>query len=162
MSDNIEAKVSTPLIESEGLSDESEGMIRDSSDEAALQVDERQLTRQALWERKLLDFSLRNNLLNTRFGKRALQLSLSDVAHLEARLQMGESYSIAPKEAAKTSADSEGAATVPVASASGRSLPTPLTPSELKPVLTNLYRGARTALEENGANALFIAIGMLK
>ena len=162
MSDNIEAKVSTPLFESEGLLDESEGLVRDSSDEAALQVDERQLTRQALWERKLLDFSLRNNLLNTRFGKRALLLSLSDVAHLEDRLQMGESYSIAPKEAAKTSADSEGAATVPVASASGHSLPTPLTPSELKPVLTNLYRGARTALEENGANALFIAIGMLK
>ena len=38
----------------------------DMAEEAALQIDERQLTRQALWERKLLDFSLRNNLLNTR------------------------------------------------------------------------------------------------
>ena len=118
----------------------------DTLDESALQVDERQLTRQALWERKLLDFSLRNNLLNTRFGKRALQLAISDVAHLEDRLQMGESYTIVPKEA----------------SAGATSLPTTLTPSELKPVLTNLYRGARTAMEENGANALFIAIGMLR
>ena len=132
------------------------------SDEVALQVDERQLTRQALWERKLLDFSLRNNLLNTRFGKRALQLAISDVAHLEDRLQMGESYTIAPKEATKASSDTEGTATVSVASASGHSLPTTLSPSELKPVLTNLYRGARTAMEENGANALFIAIGMLR
>jgi len=118
----------------------------ESADEAALQVDERQLTRQALWERKLLDFSLRNNLLNVRPGKRALPLAISDVAHLEDRLQMGESYTIASKEAA----------------AAANALPTALTAAELKPVLTNLYRGARTALEENGANALFIAIGLLK
>ncbi len=160
MSDKIDAKVSPPLESSPSLKERGAG--GESSDEAALQVDERQLTRQALWERKLLDFSLRNNLLNVRPGKRALPLAISDVAHLEDRLQMGESYTIAPKEVAKSAADAEGTATVSVASTSGHSLPTALTAAELKPVLTNLYRGARTALEENGANALFIAIGMLK
>ena len=32
----------------------------------------KELTKQQIWERKLLDFSLRNNLLNTRIGKRAV------------------------------------------------------------------------------------------
>ena len=138
--------LSSPILDREGEGGEPEGLGRDSSDEAALQVDERQLTRQALWERKLLDFSLRNNLLNVRPGKRALPLDISDAAHLEDHLQMGESYTIASKEVSPTA----------------NTLPTALTAAELKPILTNLYRGARTALEENGANALFIAIGMLK
>ena len=141
MSDNIEAKVSTPLSTREGLGGE-------SSDEAALQVDERQLTRQALWERKLLDFSLRNNLLNTRFGKRALQLTIPEVGTLEDGMQSGENFTIQPNTE-QTDIQSH-------------KLATRLTVTELKPVLTHLYRGARTALEENGANSLFIAIGMLK
>ena len=141
MSDNIEAKVSTPLSTREGLGGE-------SSDEAALQVDERQLTRQALWERKLLDFSLRNNLLNTRFGKRALQLTIPEVGTLEDAMQSGENFTIQPNTE-QTDIQSH-------------KLATRLTVTELKPVLTHLYRGARTALEENGANSLFIAIGMLK
>ena len=143
-------------------------MTDSAADYAALQVDERQLTRQALWERKLLDFSLRNSLLNTRFGKRALQLDIHDVAHLEDHLQMGDSYTITAKDSTKaksastTSAATDASGAASDASSSGHSIPTTLTASELKPVLTNLYRGARTAMEENGANALFIAIGMLK
>ncbi|MCR5819756.1 MAG: DUF4011 domain-containing protein [Bacteroidaceae bacterium] len=135
-------------------------MTDSSADIAALQVDERQLTRQALWERKLLDFSLRNSLLNTRFGKRALLLDIHDVAHLEDRLQMGDGYSIAPKESSEESNKTTDAA--PGSRNESHILPTTLSLSELKPVVTNLYRGARTAMEENGANALFIAIGMLK
>ncbi|MBR0273684.1 MAG: DUF4011 domain-containing protein [Bacteroidaceae bacterium] len=120
----------------------------ESLDEAALQVDERQLTRQALWERKLLDFSLRNNLLNTRFGKRALQLTIPEVGTLEDAMQSGENFTIQPNTEQTD---------IPL-----HKLATRLTAAELKPVLTHLYRGARTALEENGANSLFIAIGMLK
>ncbi|MBR1800147.1 MAG: DUF4011 domain-containing protein [Bacteroidaceae bacterium] len=120
----------------------------ESLDEAALLVDEQKLTRQALWERKLLDFSLRNNLLNTRLGKRAVQLHVTDISNLEDRLQTGDSFTVQPKSEKEETPQGE--------------LHTDLTPSELKPVLTSLYRGARTALEENGANALFIAVGMLK
>ncbi len=145
----------------------------DIAEEAALQIDERQLTRQALWERKLLDFSLRNTLLNTRLGRRAMQFVAFDVANLEDRLQSGVNYAITPwpekrkkleatdglfhtmQQAAELRGDYD-------TNLSAHKLSTFLTQAEQKPVVTNLYRAARTALEENGANALFIAIGMLK
>ena len=145
----------------------------DAAEEAALQIDERQLTRQALWERKLLDFSLRNNLLNTRLGKRAMQFISFQVEHMEDLLQTGENYTIQPwpeERKLLTAEDgifhsSQQAAPLQEqfqTDIKGHKLSTYLSATELKPVLTNLYRGARTALEENGANSLFIAIGMLR
>ena len=145
----------------------------DAAEEAALQIDERQLTRQALWERKLLDFSLRNNLLNTRLGKRAVQFISFNVAHMEDNLQTGDNYTLQPwpEERKKLEAEDgifhSATQAAPLkeqfeADIKAHKLSTYLSATELKPILTNLYRGARTALEENGANALFIAIGMLK
>lgn len=145
----------------------------DLAEEAALQVDERQLTRQALWERKLLDFSLRNNLLNTRLGKRAVQFISFEVNQMEDLLQTGENYNIQcwPTEEKLVEAQDgifHSATQAAMlheqfeADIKAHKLTTYLSATALKPVLTNLYRGARTALEENGANALFIAIGMLK
>ncbi len=145
----------------------------DAAEEAALQIDERQLTRQALWERKLLDFSLRNNLLNTRFGKRAVQFISFEVNKMEDLLQTGENYNIQPWNPDLKKLEAEdgifhSATQAAVlreqfeANLKSHKLSTYLSATELKPILTNLYRGARTALEENGANSLFIAIGMLK
>ena len=145
----------------------------DTSEEAALQIDERQLTRQALWERKLLDFSLRNNLLNARLGKRAVQFISFGVEHMEDLLQTGDNYTILPwPEERKLLSTEDGIfhssiQAVPLqqqfeTDIKNHKLSTYLSATELKPVLTNLYRGARTALEENGANSLFIAIGLLK
>ena len=145
----------------------------DIAEEAALQIDERQLTRQALWERKLLDFSLRNNLLNTRLGKRAVQFISFETARMEDLLQTGETYTIQtwPEERKKLEAEDgiyhSATQAAPLqqqfeTDIKAHKLSTYLSAAELKPVLTNLYRSARTALEENGANALFIAIGMLK
>ena len=147
-------------------------MILDT-EEAALRIDERQLTREALWERKLLDFSLRNNLLNTRLGKRAVQFVSFEVSHMEDLLQTGENYTIQPwPEERKLLSTEDGIFHSATQAAplqqqfetdiKGRKLSTYLSATELKGVLTNLYRSARTALEENGANSLFIAIGMLR
>ena len=145
----------------------------DAVEEAALQIDERQLTRQALWERKLLDFSLRNNLLNTRLGKRAVQFVSFNVAHIEDMLQTGDNYTVQPWPEDRKKLETDDGIFHSATQAAplqeqfetdikAHKLSTYLSAAELKPVLTNLYRGARTALEENGANALFIAIGMLK
>ena len=145
----------------------------DAVEEAALQIDERQLTRQALWERKLLDFSLRNNLLNTRLGKRAVQFVSFNVAHIEDLLQTGDNYTVQPWPEDRKKLETDDGIFHSATQAAplqeqfetdikAHKLSTYLSAAELKPVLTNLYRGARTALEENGANALFIAIGMLK
>lgn len=43
-----------------------------------------------IWERKLLDLSLRNNLLNMHVGKSAIALSEDDIANVEDRLYNGE------------------------------------------------------------------------
>ena len=145
----------------------------DASEEAALQIDERQLTRQALWERKLLDFSLRNNLLNTRLGKRAVQFISFEVNKMEDLLQTGDNYTVQPWPEDRKKLEAEDGIFHSATQAAplqeqfetdikAHKLSTYLSATELKPILTNLYRGARTALEENGANALFIAIGMLK
>ena len=145
----------------------------DAAEEAALQIDERQLTRQALWERKLLDFSLRNNLLNTRLGKRAVQFISFEVNKMEDLLQTGENYAIQSWPTERKKLDAEDGIYHSATQAAplqqqyednikSHKLSTYLSAAELKPILTNLYRGARTALEENGANSLFIAIGILK
>ena len=162
------------LMENEQLKTENDTLSTvDTVEEAALQIDERQLTRQALWERKLLDFSLRNNLLNTRLGKRAVQFISFEVNRMEDLLQTGENYTIQPwTEERKLLSTEDGIFHSATQAAplqqqfetdiKNHKLSTYLSAAELKPVLTNLYRGARTALEENGANSLFIAIGMLK
>ncbi|MDH6341914.1 hypothetical protein M2480_000577 [Parabacteroides sp. PFB2-12] len=53
-----------------------------------------QVTKQLLWERKLLDLSLRNNLLNTRITKNTLQLILADPDKFEDALALGFSQSL--------------------------------------------------------------------
>ena len=51
-----------------------------------------------LWERKLLDLSLRNNLLNMRLGKNAVVYEHSDIAALEDELDMGKEFVLDQKE----------------------------------------------------------------
>src|SRR5690606_27939203 len=53
-------------------------------------------TKQKVWERKLLDLSLRNNLLNLRITRNMLQLVDIDISHLEDTLSEGKSFSILP------------------------------------------------------------------
>ena len=44
-------------------------------------------TKQMIWERKLLDFTLRNNLLNTRLGRKVVPFITFGIEHLEDHLQ---------------------------------------------------------------------------
>lgn len=53
--------------------------------------------KQTIWERKLLDLSLRNNLLNTRITKNTLQLISVKLAELEDALADGEEFQILEK-----------------------------------------------------------------
>lgn len=52
------------------------------------------LTKQLLWERSLLDLSLRNNLLNIRITKNTLQLIPANLACLEDALAEGDEFRI--------------------------------------------------------------------
>ncbi len=55
-------------------------------------------TKLRLWERKLLDLSLRNNLLNMKLGKNAIRYEHDDVATLEDELDQGKEFVLEQKE----------------------------------------------------------------
>lgn len=131
------------------------------------------ITKQLMWERRLLDLSLRNNLLNIRVTKNTLQLIPTDLAGLEDSLAHGEEFRILYKPS-----DWENPLyhfgiyqSVPVSDPildfvkselTQNRLRSYLTELELSKSLTHLYRASRTSIEENGANTLYLALGLLK
>ena len=52
------------------------------------------VTKMRIWERKLLDFSLRNSLLNFRVTKNTMQLMTADLGKLEDELASGSDFRI--------------------------------------------------------------------
>ncbi|MBR3699130.1 MAG: DUF4011 domain-containing protein [Bacteroidales bacterium] len=131
----------------------------------------RPTTKQMIWERKLLDFSLRNNLLNTRLGRKVVPFISFEIENLEDHLQNGEDYHITPSPGKKIEPnngmyDSKQQAVEYETCVSelirDHKIASYLTPAELENALKYVYRTARTSLEENGANSLFLALGMLK
>lgn len=131
------------------------------------------VTKQMLWERKLLDFSLRNNLINIRMGKRTIPFVSFDIDHLEDYLQKGETYRILPSPfKQKVEADASGiydsskykqqAEELVVKDLEDKKLHTYMTDVELQTQLKYIYRTSRTAMEENGANSLFVVLGVMK
>ena len=71
-----------------------------------------------LWERKLLDLSLRNNLLNMRTGKNAIPFDTFDIGLLEDDLDQGKEFVLEQKElkpiyrAVRTNLEESGANTL--------------------------------------------------
>jgi very-short-patch-repair endonuclease/DNA polymerase III delta prime subunit len=131
------------------------------------------ITRQTIWERKLLDFSLRNNLINTKIGRRVIPFISFDIDHLEDHLQAGENYQILPSPT-KSKIESSlygiydsalyksDLSQLVVNELQNKRIFSYLTDAELQESLKYVYRTSRTALEENGANSLFLALGLLK
>jgi len=124
------------------------------------------------WERKLLDLGLRNSLINLHLSKSIIPILTSSVDELEDALYDGDSFIIHPKpenwknseyrdDFASISNLGEFYEFVSEEFKAGR-VHSSLTENELNTSLKNLYRNARTSFEENGANTLFIAVGLLK
>ena len=131
------------------------------------------ITKQILWERKLLDFSLRNNLINIRVGKRVIPFISFDIDHLEDHLQEGDTYQILPSPTKDRMAPEESGVydsskwktsmeELITSEIKNKKLYSYLTETELQNTLKFIYRTSRTAMEENGANSLFVAVGLLK
>ncbi|WP_373809503.1 DUF4011 domain-containing protein [Porphyromonas loveana] len=134
---------------------------------------EKELTKQDIWERKLLDISLRNNLINIRSGRRALALISRNIPLLEDLIFSGNKFSIYPAPSEGCTKPNEygiyDSSTNPdlVTAAvdtglRNNTLYSYLDDNELQQTLKELYRKSRVAIEENGANSLFLAIGILK
>jgi len=131
------------------------------------------VTKQLLWERKLLDLSLRNNLLNIRITKNTLQLISANLDLFEDALADGDEFRIMHKPTDwdnplfnfglyQSVAESDPITDLIKSELAQKRLRSYLTENELNKSLTLLYRSSRTALEENGANTLYVALGLLK
>ncbi|WP_110648457.1 DUF3320 domain-containing protein [Salinicola peritrichatus] len=124
----------------------------------------------ARWQRKLLDLSLRNRLLNFKDTKQTLPLLCPDVSSLEDRLAEGEKFKVLPladEDPAgrrDLSANERAAVFQDVArDAFARSqLATPLSGREASNRLLELYRRSRSDMQEGGTNTLFLAAGFLR
>jgi very-short-patch-repair endonuclease len=125
------------------------------------------------WQRKLLDLSLRNRLLNFKPTKRSVTLRCPNPEQLEDKLADGHKIQIASSpammdEAGGRSAElhqrerNEDAEAAYATDALARNeVIADLAPQELDRRLVELYRAARSSLQENGANTLFLAFGFL-
>ena len=122
------------------------------------------------WQRKLLDLSLRNRLLNYRNSKQTLPFRCPDVAQLEDALAAGQTFrglslkdadpvgdrTLSPEDVARIEED------VARDAFERGQIPVPLTRQDMNSRLVTLFRRAKSDLQEGGTNTLFLAAGFLR
>lgn len=121
------------------------------------------------WERKLLDLGLRNTLINLRVSKTQLPILNHSLDALENALASGKEFRILPKPGELSLAEfsfeelnEAGRLEVVQAEFENQRLRSMYTEAELNKSIKGLYRTAKAALEENGANTLYLALGLLR
>ena len=123
------------------------------------------------WQRKLLDLSARNPLLNHRGTRTSLNILCADPALLEDKLANGARIDIRPLPR-PTAAEGEASAgsQLPHEALGAEYLRAQLDESrvladlpedELRKRTVETYRKSQTALQEGGANTLYLALGFL-
>ena len=131
-----------------------------------------QLTKRSNWERKLLDLSLRNLLINMRMTKSIVPLLASDVSILEDALSDGEEFQVMPRPA-EMGLPKDGVYIEMLSNlgtfedyinleSKHHRLHSLYNEKELNSSLTKIYRSAKTSMEENGASTLYLALGLLR
>lgn len=124
------------------------------------------------WKRKLLDLSMRNPLLNFRITAKVVPLLVPDVATLEDGLASGKSFHIAPKPDLLDPGSPRDLSFE--RDRSGRDIPSEMLREEMNRGLlradltadfdrrlVELFRAAKSGIEETGTNTLFLALGTL-
>lgn len=149
-------------------------VLKNLSEEGHVEeITENVMTKKQLWERKLLDLSLRNSLLNFKVNKNTVQLMVPNLGILEDELNKKQEFSILsiPEEAKLSTNDSkiyEGEECNALIESTGVSefekkrIRTFLKDSDLESSLKYLQRQAKHSLEENGSNTLYLALGFMK
>ncbi|HQT00099.1 MAG: DNA helicase [Hydrogenophilales bacterium 16-64-46] len=129
--------------------------------------------RLARWQRKLLDLSLRNNLLSFRGGRKAIKLEAPDPGALEDMLSEGQTVRLLARPELMDGADPRNQAIHENRERENvrreharealqrREVFVDLPQDELDARFVELYRAARATLQEGGANTLFLALGFL-
>ena len=132
-----------------------------------------EMTKFDQWERKLLDFSMHNHLLNTRASSTLIPLLVKDLSDLEDGLASGQEYALIQRprdwNSHGISAGTfetfnnlyEYADIITDALKQSR-IHSWLDESSLSKTLTKLNRASKLSLEENGVSSLYLALGVLK
>lgn len=142
----------------------------------AVEVDERPNTpagRIERWQRKLLDLSLRNRLLNFRPSKQTVPVLCPAVSRLEDRLAEGarmrlvslaEGNPLGQRNAALHQSRTQKDLDIEFAhqALTRDEVVCPVEARELNLRLTSLYRKVRSDLAEGGSNTLYLAVGFLR
>jgi very-short-patch-repair endonuclease len=125
------------------------------------------------WQKKLLDLTLRNRLLNFPESKKTIPFLCADAALLEDRLAGGAAIQIVSLPQQNPLGERDAALYREVhgrdlqrgfaAEALARDeLPSPLDAAQLEARLIDLHRQVRNDFAEGGANTLFLAVGFLR
>jgi hypothetical protein len=125
------------------------------------------------WKRKLLDLSLRNRLLNFRTTKATVPVLCHDLMALEDQLWEGKKFSFRSISKVVTPNDPRSETVIQgryridlvrdalVEGLRHNEIYSALSEDDLSARLTDVFRSARSAFEEGGANTLFLAFGFL-
>ena len=125
------------------------------------------------WQKKLLDLTLRNRLLNFPVTKKTIPFLCTDVAYLEDRLANGAAIRLISLPEQNPLGERDAGLYREVhgrdiqrsfaAEALQRDeLPSPLDARQLEARLIDLHRQVRNDFAEGGANTLFLAVGFLR
>ncbi|MBX3464999.1 MAG: DUF4011 domain-containing protein, partial [Planctomycetes bacterium] len=127
------------------------------------------------WKGKLLDLTLWNRLLNTVATRKTIPLSAHDLGALAERLQAGARFRVHPRPelgdaerdprdldlAAQRDGVDRRSAWLAEELRAGR-VRADLDAEDLDARLVEVFRHARTTVEESGANTLYLALGFLR
>ena len=133
----------------------------------------REVTKQVMWERKLLDLSLRNSLLNFRPSAMSVQLMVNDLGVLEDVMSDGEDFKVMPMPNDITLQMSDSKiyeienerdliTAISESEFKSRRLRTFMTETELEKIMKKLHRQAKVSIEENGVNTIYLALGFIR
>ena len=135
-------------------------------------VDEEEFPKMVLWERKLLDLGLRNQLINFRLTKKTIPLLIPSLDELENALADGKEYTVwahpSDMDTAALIPDFEVLHNVEPIKAllqsefKNQRLRSIYSDVEVKQIMKELYRSAKLSMEENGANTLYLAMGIMR
>ncbi|MFY7792140.1 MAG: DUF3320 domain-containing protein [Chitinophagaceae bacterium] len=130
-------------------------------------------SRQQVWERRLLDLSLRNSLLSMRITRGLVQLANPQLSDIEDMLANGEELQLLPALPEFEGLAKDGAIWRKMHAADPRSATLQqelqqkrvrchLPEVDMSRSMTELYRSAKMSIEENGANTLFLVLGVMR
>lgn len=133
----------------------------------------KEVTKQVMWERKLLDLSLRNSLLNFRPSAMSVQLMISDLGVLEDEISKGEDFKVMPMPNDTTlqmsdskiyeiENDRDLITSISESEFKSHRLRTFMSETDLEKVMKKLHRQAKVSIEENGVNTIYLALGFLR